>query len=83
MIKYKDLKKNDQITTSQLGPPITGKQSRVPEAGTRPEAYHPGLDQRDRNWDDSADEGGSVYANQVIPSFCRDGIWQQVTGQPA
>ena len=43
MINYKDLKKKDEVRTTQLGTPITGKLLRVSEAGARAEAYHPDL----------------------------------------
>ncbi|SVD51600.1 uncharacterized protein METZ01_LOCUS404454, partial [marine metagenome] len=33
MINYKDLKKNDEIRTTQLGTPITGKLIESPKQG--------------------------------------------------
>ena len=33
MIKYKDLKKNDEVKTTQLGPPVTGKLLESPVQG--------------------------------------------------
>tara|TARA_R100000656_G_scaffold1108_1_gene2072 strand:- start:317 stop:562 length:246 start_codon:yes stop_codon:yes gene_type:complete len=79
-IQYKDLKKNDQVTTSQLGPPVSGKLLESPKQGR-------GLKKTILIWSNGSevgmfDEGGSVWATDVTQVF-RDGIWQQVTGQPA
>ena len=80
MIKYKDLKKNDEIRTTQLGTPITGKLIESPKQGR-------GLKRAILIWSKGSeigmfDEHGSVYAHQVT-EVKRDGAWQQVTGQPA
>ena len=79
MINYKDLKKKDQVTTTQLGPPITGKLLESPKQGR-------GLKSTILIWSKGSeigmfDEAGSVYADQVT-EVNRDGIWHQVTGQP-
>ena len=80
MIKYKDLKKNDEIKTTQLVTPITGKLIESPKQGR-------GLKRAILIWSKGSeigmfDEHGSVYAHQVT-EVKRDGAWQQVTGQPA
>ena len=51
MINYKDLKKKDQVRTTQLGRADYRQALRVTEAGTRPEVDHFNLDQGIRNWD--------------------------------
>ena len=78
-IQYKDLKKNDEINTTQLGTPITGKLIESPKQGR-------GLKRAILIWSKGSelgmfDEHGSVYAHQVT-EVKRDGAWQQVTGQP-
>jgi len=78
-IQYKDLKKNDEIKTTQLGTPITGKLIESPKQGR-------GLKRAILIWSNGSeigmfDEHGSVYAYQVT-EVKRDGAWQQVTGQP-
>ena len=80
MINYTDLKKNDEIRTTQLGTPITGKLIESPKQGR-------GLKRAILIWSKGSeigmfDEHGSVYAHQVT-EVKRDGAWQQVTGQPA
>jgi hypothetical protein len=84
MIKYKDLKKNDQIKTNQLLGPVnkempTGKLLESPKQGR-------GLKRAILIWTKGSeigmfDEAGSVYAHQVQQVF-RDGTWQQVIDQP-
>ena len=79
MIKYKDLKKNDEIRSSQLGTPIPGKLIESPKQGK-------GLKKVILIWTQGSvigmfDEHGSVYANQVI-EVKRDGAWLTVTGHP-
>ncbi len=79
MINYKDLKKKDQVRTTQLGPPITGKLLESPKQGK-------GLKSTILIWTKGSeigmfDEAGSVYADQVT-EVNRDGVWHQVTGQP-
>jgi hypothetical protein len=78
-IKYKDLKKNDEIKTTQLGTPVSGKLIESPKQGR-------GLKRAILIWSKGSeigmfDEHGSVYANQV-QQVLRDGAWLQVTGQP-
>ena len=78
-IDYKDLKKNDEITSIQLGRPIPGKLLESPKQGKglkKTILIHTlgttiGL----------YDETGSVYSHQII-AVHRDGEWYEVTGQP-
>ncbi len=79
MINYKDLKKKDEVRTTQLGAPITGKLLESPKQGK-------GLKRTILIWSKGSeigmfDEAGSVYANDVS-EVKRDGAWQQVTGHP-
>ena len=79
MIKYKDLKKKDEVKTTQLGQPISGKLLESPKQGR-------GLKSTILVWSKGSeigffDEAGSVYAHQVT-EVRRDGDWQQVKGQP-
>ena len=79
MINYKDLKKNDEVETTQLGQPISGKLLESPKQGR-------GLRKTILIWSNGSeigmfDEHGSVYAHQVT-EVKRDGTWQDVTGQP-
>ena len=79
-IQYKDLKKNDQVTTSQLGPPVSGKLLESPKQGR-------GLKKTILIWSNGSqvgmfDEGGSVWATDII-EVLRQGTWHRVTGQPA
>ena len=79
MINYKDLKKNDEVKTTQLGQPISGKLLESPKQGR-------GLRKTILIWSNGSeigmfDEHGSVYAHQVT-EVKRDGTWQDVTGQP-
>ena len=79
MIKYKDLKKNDWLRTTQLDTPVTGKLLESPKQGR-------GLRKTILIWSNGSeigmfDEHGSVYAHQVT-EVKRDGTWQDVTGQP-
>jgi hypothetical protein len=84
MIKYKDLKKNDQIKTNQLLGPVnkempTGKLLESPKQGR-------GLKRTILIWCNGDEigyfsEAGSVYAHQVQKVF-RDGAWHQVIEQP-
>ena len=79
MIKYKDLKKKDEVKTTQLGQPISGKLLESPKQGR-------GLKSTILVWSKGSeigffDEAGSVYAHQVT-EVRRDGAWQDVTGQP-
>ena len=84
MIKYKDLKKNDQIKTNQLLGPVnkempTGKLLESPKQGR-------GLKRAILIWTKGSeigmfDETGSVYAHQV-QQVKHGGAWKYVTGQP-
>ena len=79
MMKYKDLKKKDEVKTTQLGQPISGKLLESPKQGR-------GLKSTILVWSKGSeigffDEAGSVYAHQVT-EVRRDGTWQDVTGQP-
>ena len=78
-IKYKDLKKNDQIRSTQLGAPVSGKLLESPTHGK-------GLKQVRLIWTKGTevgffDEHGSVEADD-ISEVNRDGIWHTVTGHP-
>ena len=78
-IKYKDLKKNDWLRTTQLGMPVTGKLLESPKQGR-------GLKKTILIFTQGKEigmfnEAGSVYAHQVT-EVKRDGAWQDVTGQP-
>ena len=79
-IQYKDLKKNDEVKTTQLGTPISGKLLESPVQGR-------GLRKTILIWTKGSeigmfDEHGSVSADQV-PQVLRDGVWQMVTVHPA
>jgi len=79
MIEYKNLKKKDEVRTTQLGTPVSGKLLESPKQGR-------GLKSAILIWTKGSeigmfDEHGSVYANQVT-EVLRDGAWHQVTGQP-
>ena len=79
-IQYKDLKKNDEVKTTQLGTPVSGKLLESPVQGR-------GLRKTILIWTKGSeigmfDEHGSVYADQV-QQVLRDGSWQTVTGHPA
>ena len=78
-IKYKDLKKNDQIRSTQLGAPVSGKLLESPKQGK-------GLKQVSLIWTKGTevgmfDEHGSVEASDISEVF-REGRWHLVTGQP-
>jgi len=90
MIKYKDLKKNDEVKTTQLGAPVTGKLLESPVQGRGVKKtiliYSNGSEvgYRDKKTGKMIplhNDHGSVYAEDVI-EVKRDGIWQQVTDQP-
>ena len=79
MIKYKDLKKNDEVRTTQLGPPVSGKLLESPVQGK-------GVKRAILIMSNGSEVGlfndhGSVYAHEV-KEVKRDGSWQQVTDQP-
>ena len=79
MIKYKDLKKNDEVKTTQLGTPVSGKLLESPTQGR-------GLKRTILIYSNGTevnlfDDSGSVYAEDVA-QVKRDGTWQQVTDQP-
>jgi len=78
-IKYKDLKKSDQIRSTQLGAPVSGKLLESPKQGK-------GLKQVILIWTKGTevgmfDEHGSVEASDISEVF-REGRWHLVTGQP-
>ena len=79
MINYKDLKKNDEVRTTQLGMPVLGKLLESPKQGR-------GLKRAILIWSKGSeigmfDEAGSVYAHQV-QQVKHGGAWKYVTGQP-
>jgi len=79
MINYKDLKKNDEVKTTQLGQPVSGKLLESPKQGR-------GLKSTILIWTKGTeigmfDEAGSVYAAELT-EVKRDGTWHQVTGHP-
>ena len=79
MIKYKDLKNKDEVRTTQLGEPVSGKLLESPKQGR-------GLKKTIMIQSKGSelgffDEAGSVYANDVS-EVKRDGAWHQVTGHP-
>jgi len=79
MIEYKDLKNKDEVRTTQLGEPVSGKLLESPKQGR-------GLKKAIMIFTKGSelgffDEAGSVYANDVS-EVKRDGAWQQVTGHP-
>jgi len=79
-IDYKDLKKNDEITSTQLGRPIPGKLLESPKQGK-------GLKKVILIWTKGSvigmfDESGSVYAYQVT-NVKRDNKWLEVINQPS
>jgi hypothetical protein len=78
-IQYKDLKKKDEVKTTQLGQPVSGKLLESPKQGR-------GLKRAILIWSKGSEipmfnEAGSVYASEII-EVKRDGVWHQVTGQP-
>ena len=79
MVMYKDLKKNDEVRTTQLGPPVTGKllESPVQGRGVRRTI----LIMSNGSEVGAFNDHGSVYAHEV-KKVKREGIWQQVTDQP-
>ena len=79
MIEYKDLKKKDEVRTTQLGASVSGKLLESPKQGR-------GLKYAILIFSKGTeigmfDESGSVYASDVA-EVLRDGTWHQVTGQP-
>ena len=90
MIKYKDLKKNDEVKTTQLDTPVSGKLLESPKQGRGlkkaififTKGSEVGYrDKKTGKLIKMHDEAGSVYAHQVT-EVKRDGAWHQVTGQP-
>ena len=79
MIEYKDLKKKDEVRTTQLGEPVSGKLLESPKQGRG--LKHAILIFTKGSEIGFCDEAGSVYAKDVV-EVKRDGAWQQVTGQP-
>ena len=79
MINYRDLKKKDEIKSTQLGQLISGKLLESPKQGK-------GLKKTILIWSKGSeigmfDEAGSVYAREIA-QVKRDGIWQAVTAAP-
>ena len=78
-INYKDLKKNDEVRTTQLGTPVSGKLIESPKQGRGLKRtiliYSNGKEMGMFN------EAGSVYAHEIT-EVKRDGVWHQVTGHP-
>ena len=79
MIKYKDLKKNDDVKTSQLGPLVSGKLLESPVQGKGVKRVI--LIMSNGSEVGMFDDHGSVYAHDV-KEVKREGTWQQVTDQP-
>ena len=79
MINYKDLKKKDEVRTTQLGTPVSGKLLESPKQGKGLKKTI--MIQSKGSEIGMFDEAGSVYANEVT-EVLRDGAWLQVTGQP-
>ena len=79
MIEYKDLKKKDEVRTTQLGQPGSGKLLESPKQGRGLRKTI--LIQSKGAEIGMVDEAGSVYADEVS-EVKRDGAWQQVTGHP-
>ena len=79
MIKYKDLKKNDEVRTTQLGPPVSGKLLESPVQGRGVKKAI--LIMSNGSEVGLFDDHGSVYAKDVT-EVKREGTWQQVTDKP-
>ena len=80
MIEYKDLKKKEEVRTTQLGEPVSGKLLESPKQGRGLKKTI--MIQSKGSEIGMFDEAGSVYASDVV-QVRRDGTWQQVTGQPS
>ena len=79
MINYKDLKKKDEVRTTQLDELVSGKLLESPKQGR-------GLKKAIMIFTKGSelgffDEAGSVYATDIV-EVLRDGAWQQVFGYP-
>jgi len=79
MINYKDLKKKDEVRTTQLDELVSGKLLESPKQGRG--LKHAILIFTRGSEIGFFDEAGSVYASDVV-QVRRDGAWQQVTGHP-
>ena len=79
MVMYKDLKKNDEVRTTQLGPTVTGQLLESPVQGKGVKRAI--LIMSNGSEVGLFDDHGSVYAHDVI-EVKREGAWQQVTDQP-
>lgn len=79
MVMYKDLKKNDEVRTTQLGAPVTGQLLESPVQGNGVKRAI--LIMSNGSEVGLFDDHGSVYAHDVV-EVKRDGAWQQVTDQP-
>jgi hypothetical protein len=78
-VEYKDLKNKDEVRTTQLGTPVSGKLLESPKQGRGLKKTI--MIQSKGSEIGMFDEAGSVYAHQIT-EVKRDGAWQQVTGQP-
>jgi len=78
-IQYKDLKNKDEVRTTQLGTPVSGKLLESPKQGRGLKKTI--MIQSKGSEIGMFDEAGSVYAHQIT-EVKRDGTWHQVTGWP-
>ena len=78
-VEYKDLKNKDEVRTTQLGEPVSGKLLESPKQGRGLKKTI--MIQSKGSEIGMFDEAGSVYADEVS-EVKRDGAWQQVTGHP-
>ena len=79
MVMYKDLKKNDEVRTTQLGPPVSGKLLESPVQGKGVKRAI--LIMSNGSEVGLFDDHGSVYAHEVA-EVKREGAWEQVSDQP-
>ena len=88
---YKDLKKGDEVRTTQLGPPGSGKLLESPVQGRGVKKAI--LIMSNGSEAGALNDHGSVYAHDVaevkregiwqkVTEVKREGSWQQVTDQP-
>jgi len=76
---YKDLKKGDEVRTTQLGPPVSGKLLESPVQGRGVKKAI--LIMSNGSEAGALNDHGSVYAHDVA-EVKREGVWQKVTDQP-
>ena len=76
---YKDLKKGDEIRTTQLGPAVSGKLLESPVQGRGVKRAI--LIITNGSEAGALNDHGSVYAHDVT-EVKREGSWQKVTDQP-